>query len=119
MATTKTSKPSPIPRNLRRLRIQAGLTQAELAEISGTTDATISRIERGRFLPSHPLLVRLAEGVGATEADLLQRKVKITKPSLRPCEAKLLALVRRMEDAQVDDLIRGVKLLLEVGRASS
>jgi transposase len=40
------------------------------------------------------------------------------KPTMRPSEARLLALVRDLDDAQVDDVIRAVKLLLAVGRRS-
>ena len=75
-------KPSPIPQNLRHLRQQAGLTQAQLAELAGVSDATISRIERGRFLPSQDLLGRLAASVDATPADLVRRRAKRAKPAL-------------------------------------
>jgi transcriptional regulator with XRE-family HTH domain len=103
---------SPIPGNLRRLRLAAGLRQAQLAEAAGVTDATISRIERGRFAPSQDLLRRLAESVGGTEADLVARSGSIAKKrSLRPSEARLLAAVRQWDDAAIDDLLRGVRLI--------
>jgi transcriptional regulator with XRE-family HTH domain len=103
---------SPIPGNLRRLRLAAGLTQAELAELADVTDATLSRIERGRFAPSQDLLRRLAVGVRTTEAELLARKPETRKSSLRAVDARLLALVRDWEEAAVDDLIRGLRLIV-------
>lgn len=109
---------SPIPTNLRRLRQQAGLTQAHVAELAGVADATISRIERGRFLPSQDLLQRLGSAVGKTAADLVRRGGSEAKPALRSSEARLLALVRDMPDAQVDDVTRALKLLLTVARRS-
>ena len=108
--------PSQIPINLRRLRQAAGLTQAQVAEAADVADATLSRIERGRFLPSQDLLVRLADAIGATAAELVKTGGPVRKPALRTSEARLLALARELDDAQVDDLVRGVKLLLAVGR---
>jgi len=102
---------SPIPKNLRRLRLAAGLTQAQLAELSDVTDATLSRIERGRFAPSQDLLRRLAHAVGATESDLVARVNTTKKPSLKPAEARLIAAVRGWDEAAIDDLVRGVKLI--------
>lgn len=102
---------SPIPGNLRRLRLAAGLKQADLAELADVTDATISRIERGRLAPSQDLLRRLAEAIDGTEADLVARVGVPKKPTLRPAEARLLAVVRGWEDPAIDDLVRGVKLI--------
>jgi transcriptional regulator with XRE-family HTH domain len=115
MATQATTT-SPIPLNLRRLRQEAGLTQSQVAEAAEVADATISRIERGRFLPTQDLLERLASAVEASAAELLARQPKPRKSSLRPCEARLLATVRGLDDGQVDDVTRGIKLLLAVGR---
>jgi len=118
MATSPTTS-SPIPQNLRRLRQQAGLTQGQVAEVADVADATISRIERGRFLPTQKLLARLAEAVGASPAELVARHPKPKKAAVRGCEARLLAAVRGLDDGQVDDIVRAIKLLLAVGRRSS
>jgi transcriptional regulator with XRE-family HTH domain len=90
----------------------AGLTQMELAEASETTDATISRIERGRFAPSQDLLARMARAIGVDPSELVAASKPTKKPQLRPCEARLLATVRGMADAQVDDLVRGLRLIM-------
>lgn len=44
-------------------RIQAGLTQTELAHLAGTTQAVISRIENGQ-VPTVALLIRIADALG-------------------------------------------------------
>lgn len=44
-------------------RQRAGLTQAQLAEASGVTDETISRIERGRYEPAVSTLFRMADAL--------------------------------------------------------
>lgn len=48
-----------------RLRTEAGLTQAELAQRMGTTQSAIARMEGGGAKPSLETLERLAVAVGA------------------------------------------------------
>lgn len=43
-----------------RLRIERGLTQAQLAELVGTRQPSIARIESGKSLPSLSFLERVA-----------------------------------------------------------
>ncbi|MEU4090623.1 helix-turn-helix domain-containing protein [Streptomyces aureus] len=45
---------------VRRWRRQRGMSQARLAELAGTGQAAISRIESGRDLPTLVLLNRIA-----------------------------------------------------------
>ena len=47
-----------------QLRKEQGLTQKQLAEITGITQADISRLESGTANPSLRTLKRLAEGMG-------------------------------------------------------
>ena len=47
-----------------RLRILRGLSQAQLAEIAGTRQPSIARLENGNSLPSLSFLQRLAAGTG-------------------------------------------------------
>ena len=55
----------------RGLRKERGLTQAALAEHLGVTQEYLGKIERGLASPSFPLLLALAEALGAEPADLL------------------------------------------------
>ena len=57
-------------------RMRAGLTQAQLAEGSGVTDETISRIERGRYEPAVSTLFRLAEALDLTLDQLAGEREK-------------------------------------------
>ena len=49
---------------LRELRLKKGLTVTELAELSGMTQPTISRLETGGRSPSWETVIRLAEALG-------------------------------------------------------
>jgi transcriptional regulator with XRE-family HTH domain len=48
-----------------RLRILRGLSQAQLAELAGTRQPSIARLENGNSLPSLSFLQRLAAALGA------------------------------------------------------
>ena len=47
-----------------RLRIERGLTQAQLAELVGTKQPSIARLERGASEPSITFLRKLADALG-------------------------------------------------------
>lgn len=51
-------------RAIARARRAAGLSQAELAELAGTAQAVISRIERGVVSPSLDTFGKIARGLG-------------------------------------------------------
>lgn len=48
---------------LRKLRGEAGLTQAQLAEATGVSRKTINTVENGVFVPSSILALRLAQAL--------------------------------------------------------
>lgn len=60
--------------NVRRLRLQRGLSQVELAKQVGVWQTYISRIERGDT-PSIEVAQRLARALGVTIDDLLAEQV--------------------------------------------
>lgn len=68
---------------LRRLREQAGLTQAELAERAGLSERAISDIERGEKRPRKDTLSRLATA-------LQQEASELPEPDARAFEAQLI-----------------------------
>jgi transcriptional regulator with XRE-family HTH domain len=55
------------------LRVEAGFSQAELAEIVGTDQANISRLESARANPTLKFLKRVARALGA-EVDVRLRR---------------------------------------------
>ncbi len=58
--------------HLRNRRQEAGLTQAALAESIGVTRKTVNTIERGHYVPSTVLALRLAAALGTTVEELFE-----------------------------------------------
>jgi transcriptional regulator with XRE-family HTH domain len=56
---------------LREARVDAGLSQSELEELSGIPKARLSRYENGHVEPSIQTLARLARALNISEASLL------------------------------------------------
>lgn len=53
-----------LAREIIKARLQANLTQSELAKKADTSQVVISRLENGRMNPSVNLLKRVAKGLG-------------------------------------------------------
>jgi putative transcriptional regulator len=62
--------PSGLKNRLKLARIEAGLTQAELAERAGVTRQTIGLIEAGGYNPTLNLCIQLAQATGKTLDEL-------------------------------------------------
>ena len=96
-------------------RRRAGLTQAELAEASGVTDETISRIERGRYEPAVSTLFRLAEALDVSLDQLAREHDRERGPSRAP--SAVPPIVRRLR-TRIDALTpAGQRALLAIAEA--
>jgi transcriptional regulator with XRE-family HTH domain len=60
-------------RAVRAIRTERGLSQVQVAEATGFIQAWISHVERGARNPSWSNVVRLAEGLGVSVAELAGR----------------------------------------------
>ena len=60
--------------NVRRVRLAAGMTQAELGRRAKFHPVQLSDLERGRHLPSIPVLLRLAKVLKVPASKLLGEK---------------------------------------------
>lgn len=60
-----------VGRNVRRIRVVNGLTQEQLAELSGFSQFYISGLENGRRNPTIVSLYELAQALGVTHMDLV------------------------------------------------
>ena len=59
--------------HVRERRALAGMTQEELADACGVSRQSINSIERGKYVPSLPLALRLAQVFGCATDDLFER----------------------------------------------
>lgn len=110
-------QPRLIGASLRRARAAKGLTQAELGEIADVTPETLSRIERNKLSASLDLARRLALALDVTIDELLKKGAPPPKSKLRPAEARLVALVRNLDEPQVMELTKAIKTILGLGSA--
>ena len=53
----------PIGRRLREIRTRLGVSQRQLARVSGVANATISQIEAGKLNPTVSMLKKVLDGV--------------------------------------------------------
>jgi transcriptional regulator with XRE-family HTH domain len=65
-----------VGRNTKKIRLAKGLTQEELAELSGFSQQYISDLERGRRNPTVVSLYELAQAMGVNFLELLQPEKK-------------------------------------------
>jgi putative transcriptional regulator len=61
-----------VENDVRRVRTERGLSQAELGRAVGVSRQTINAIETGRYLPSLPLAFALAGYFGMRIEDLFR-----------------------------------------------
>ena len=57
--------------NVRRIRSDKGMTQEQLAELSGFSQQYLSDLERGRRNPTVVTLFELAQALGSTPVELI------------------------------------------------
>ena len=63
-----------VGRNIRRLRVEAGMSQEAIAVDSRLETTHVSRIERGLANPTLRVLDQLAEALGVDIEDLFERR---------------------------------------------
>ena len=106
---------------VRRLRIQAGLTQAELAARAGVTVETIARLERvlrGRLSananPSLETMERIGTALGDEVAELLAAPAK-----QKTKDDRLVSVLRGVSPATRRRVIRVAEALVRDDRADA
>lgn len=77
---------------VRERRRALGLSQSALAELASISPELVSRIERGRCLPSVPTLVCIARALRTTPNDLLGFEARLHADGTRPLMGALTAL---------------------------
>ncbi len=104
-------------RNLRLLRKRAGLSQYGLADKSGVSRVTITRLENGRSAsPDAGTVEALATGLGCAQEDLWRGPVGFS-PAADAIEAYVKSDIARVEPPTLQDLewLRGLPAVVWVG----
>lgn len=102
---------------IKKLRIQQGLSQDELAECVHVVRQTVSKWERGTSVPDADSLVALARALGVSAAELLGESAMAEKePRDLAWETSLLDERVTSESQRLDRLVRALKWAL-VGAA--
>lgn len=101
---------------IRDLRKQAGITQAELAELAEIEPESLSRIEGGKLQPSLKTLDRIAASLQVPAARLHDDSpVVLAKPPLRAVDRRILRLMAKLDEREAEVLLRSVENLLQLG----
>jgi len=72
--------PEQLSNRLKVLRAERDLTQAQLAELAGVSRKTINTVERGVFIPSTVLALKLARELGVSVEDIFQLPCRRGEP---------------------------------------
>jgi transcriptional regulator with XRE-family HTH domain len=106
---------------IRRVREAAALTQRELAERAGTTQAVVSRIESGHASPSVEMIQRLAHAAGyelrleCAPRRVVDPVVEAYKPGVD--QTLLIEQLHKTPQQRINDLISAARTATEFRRA--
>jgi len=101
---------------VKTLRKQSGLTQADLGEKIGRTAEAISNVETGKSLPSLDTLIAMSETLGVPLTDFFPSgSVDLDRSANRlKAEAEAMALLRGLSDKQLTVALAQIKALGEL-----
>lgn len=90
-------------KNLRAIRKSKNLSQANLAEMVGVKQATISRIEKGVNHPSLDVVIKIADVLDVTEVELFglpEMEQKVLQAFREASPERRAALLTLLSDDQ-------------------
>lgn len=96
--------PSHVGSRIRAWRLARNLTQSDVAELLGTTNQQVGRLESGQRKVTVDWLYRIADAFGITALDLLEGSAELA--SVRADLAKVLCAVERHWNALGTDYAR-------------
>lgn len=105
-----------ISQRIRELRIERGMTQAELAEMAETTTPYINHIEKGRKKPSLEMLISIAAALNVSLDALLHGNQASPQADCLPEMNDLLHDCDIYEQRVLLQLLRAVKQILREER---
>lgn len=104
---------------LRSLRLQAGLTQTQLANAAGILQGVLTRYETDKKVPSAPRLAAIARALGVTVEEILEDSpsptTEVPKPHVHGNSraAKIQELFLQLDDETQRVVLKQVKALVQ------
>jgi len=103
-----------ISQNIKRLREEYGITQAELAKIAGVTNKAVSMWEMGNSEPRMGAVQKIADYFGIKKSDVIDGFVRRDDaPKFSVNETLIITLFRMLDDAHKEEAERYLKKLAE------
>lgn len=82
-----------LPRKIRELRRRKNLDQTQFGKIVGVSNKTVSKWERGVFLPDVIYLLNIADAFDISVDELLGREERINSVNLKNVNRNIICLV--------------------------
>ncbi len=104
---------------LKALRLQAGLTQTQLANAAGILQGVLTRYETDKKVPSAPRLAAIAKAWGVTVEEILEDSPPTTAQATKPHvhgnsrAAKIQELFLQLDDETQRVVLKQVKALVQ------
>jgi transcriptional regulator with XRE-family HTH domain len=100
---------------IRGHRKRAGMTQEQLAELAGLAVESVSRMETGRLKNiTIDVADRLAAALKVPVTALFEPVATVNRASSRPIEKRLLVMLSRLSDDDLQDVYQGLRRLLGI-----
>lgn len=107
---------SKIGKQLRRFRLERGLTHRDLAREVGITETAVSNIERDKSEPNGDTWEKLADALGVKMDDLREPREPVSPSDL---EAKLMDAAKRAQGGDASALAEMRRLYSQLGQADA
>ena len=95
----------------RHFRVQKGITQEQLADLTDMHTETISRLERGKMQPSITVMVAVARALGCGIVELVEQRPSMDEGWPNHEEQALLQIWRSIEPEARSRLLSFLQIL--------
>ena len=105
---------SAIGRNIKRLRLEHNMSQADLANRIGKTHSAVSMYESGEIEPRMGVVEKLAEVFGVPKSEIIESRYEYAAVSLyNDDERELLELYRSASDGMRNAVLGNLRAFKE------
>ena len=101
-------------KNLRKYRIEKGITQIRLSIESGVSQETISAYESGKAMPSAETLIKIADFLGVSTDFLLGRTDNPLVNINKDIGSEMMNLDNQLNKEQKEDVLKYARIRKEM-----